>query len=74
MAADQKHFPLVDLFILRGADPNLAEAASGQLALHRSSFDGLFEIVERLFEGGADVNLTRIFQARSILNLSSQDR
>ena len=59
-AAQFRHPPLVDLLLTRGANPNLSTNAAsefeGQTALHKSSYLGDLEIVQRLVEGGADVN------------------
>ena len=56
LAVQQTHLPLVDLFLLRGADPNLKETIHGQTALHIATFDGHFDFVDHLVKGGADVN------------------
>ena len=61
MTVDQeKRLPLVDLFLIRGADPNLAtnhlSPTEGRTALHASSIKGRFEIAECLAEGGANVD------------------
>jgi ankyrin repeat protein len=61
LAAQEKHLPLVDLLLIRGADPNLgrnrlAGPTEGWTALHRTSYDGSFDIAERLLEGGTNVD------------------
>jgi ankyrin repeat protein len=61
LAAQEKHLPLVDLLLIRGADPNHATIhpdglAERQKALHIASFDGLLEITELLVEGGANLD------------------
>jgi ankyrin repeat protein len=61
VAAQEKHLHLVDLLLVRGAEPNLVSnqltgPAAGQTALHMASFDGHLEIAERLVEGGANVD------------------
>jgi ankyrin repeat protein len=60
LTAQEKHFPLVDLFLIRGADPNRATNGrafnEGSTALHMASFEGIFEIAESLLEAGANMD------------------
>ena len=60
-AAQKKDLHVVDVLIRRGADPNLQTnrlaEEEGQTALHTSASDGFYDIVRRLLDGGADLNL-----------------
>lgn len=51
------HAPLILELLLAGADPNLADPATGHTVLHDTSRGGFEDSVRVLLERGADANV-----------------
>ena len=59
LAVQNDKLPVVDLLLLRGADPSIGAIHTktiGRTALHQASIQGSLDVAKRLLQGGAKVN------------------